>query len=148
MLLRSCVLWSFAYFLLKDPGAIAANRYVVVMAQSMRIPHVVVRDDDPMIGLVAFLLAILGICDIPPLFGHYIEYLETNVPIRLCGYFFICIYGYHVYNPYLSNSIVFCFGFVEVVFNFLIYSSVREDRNEQRGIELRRMAAEEYGFNS
>jgi hypothetical protein len=63
--------------------------------------------------------------------------MAALVPIRLCIYFAVTGYGYLVYNPYLTNSLMFSIGFIEVVLNFLIYVTIREERNEFNKIQIR-----------
>ncbi|KAA8909705.1 hypothetical protein TRICI_004414 [Trichomonascus ciferrii] len=79
ILARSAVLLSLGFFLIKDPALVTTNRYVLVMAQAMEMPLVILQAENPLIGLSAILLSLLALADIPPLFSHnYIEFLDIT----------------------------------------------------------------------
>lgn len=79
ILTRSAVLLSLAFFLLKDPALVTTNRYVLVMAQAMEMPLIILQPENPLIGLCGILLSLLALADIPPLFSHnYIEFLDIT----------------------------------------------------------------------
>jgi hypothetical protein len=59
------------------------------------------------------------------------------VPLRLSVFFGLTGYSYFGYHPYVSNTVVFCYGFIEIMVNFLIYIVMREERNEMRKVYLR-----------
>ncbi|CAN6669446.1 hypothetical protein TRVA0_041S01222 [Trichomonascus vanleenenianus] len=109
----------------------------------MELPLANLRYDNPLIGLVALLLILLGVADLPPLAGDYILYFENALLYRLFAYFGIAGYSYFVYSPLLSNSLVFCFSFLELVLNFVIYATLREERNDINGEQLRFIVEEE-----
>lgn len=68
--------------------------------------------------------------------------MKLSVPIRLLIFFAVTGWCYLDYNPYLSNGLVFAYGFVEIVINFCIYVVVREEKNELVGQEVRKRHGE------
>lgn len=66
----------------------------------------------------------------------------TIVPIRLIIFFLVTSWCYLTKNPYLSNALVFAYGFAEIVINFGIYVVIREENNELAGEEVRRRHAD------
>lgn len=51
-------------------------------------------------------------------------------------FFGVSTWCYLADNPYLSNALVFAYGFSEVVINFAIYVVIREEKNEITKQEL------------
>ena len=66
----------------------------------------------------------------------------TIVPIRLIIFFLVTSWCYLTKNQYLSNALVFAYGFAEIVINFGIYVVIREENNELAGEEVRRRHAD------
>lgn len=64
------------------------------------------------------------------------------VPVRLAIFFGVTAWCYLVYNPYLSNALVFAYGFAEIIINFGIYVIVREEKNELVGVQVRKRHGE------
>lgn len=61
-----------------------------------------------------------------------------SVPIRLLIFFGVTAWAYmSPENEYLHNSLVFCYGFMEIVLNFLTYVVVKEERNDVLATEIR-----------
>lgn len=51
-------------------------------------------------------------------------------------FFGVSTWCYLADNPYLSNALVFSYGFAEIVLNFAIYVVIREEKNEITKHEL------------
>uniref|UniRef100_A0A060TJI9 ARAD1D47146p n=1 Tax=Blastobotrys adeninivorans TaxID=409370 RepID=A0A060TJI9_BLAAD len=131
VLLRSCMLWSMAYFFVKDPTSIAKNGHVIVLAEAMDVPHTYFRPDDPMTGMIGFFLFMWGFTDLPPLFGdNYVQYLGSIVPIRALAFLCLSAAGYLTDSPLVSNSVVFSYSFLETMVNIFLYMTLREEENE------------------
>lgn len=167
ILIRSSVLWSFAYFLIAEPVKLVENEFVLIVSGAMHLvsvndnsvdssiddrrlncsytatstrsnqPPVVIRHEEPLVGLVALLLTVLGLQDVGALGADYLKYLEFTVPARLTVFFLITAYIY--YNPQsnISNGFTFTYGFLEMILNFWIYATAREERNEFAGFRQR-----------
>ncbi len=60
------------------------------------------------------------------------------MPLRLLIFFAATAWAYvSPENSLLHNGLVFAYGFVEVIINFLIYVVVREEKNEIIGAEIK-----------
>jgi hypothetical protein len=83
-------------------------------------------------------MALYAFSDLPTLnVINYTQILDVLVPLRLTAYFALSAWAYLVYNPYLSNGLTFSLGFVEIIFNFWLFVTVREERNEALGKSLK-----------
>lgn len=143
VLCRVCALWAVALFLFKNPTVVYANFFVVVLGQAMDMPMVHAGSGDHFAGLVAVLIALLGLEDFVVLFTEDPgEHWRGSVPLRLMGYFGLTMASYLGYKP-LRSSVTFTYLFLEMVLNFLLYVVLREELNET----TRRFIRQERGQN-
>ena len=85
---------------------------------------------EPLLGLVAYLLTMVGVSDVAPLNGPYLEYFYSIMPLRVITLFAIIAYCAYGNSIYLSNSMVFSIVFLDLLFSFFTYLALREERNE------------------
>lgn len=78
ILFRTCFLWSFAYLLIANPKKVTGHPMVVLVGQAMSLPELEVRRGDPLVGLLATVLAASGLSDIPLLAIEGTSYLTVN----------------------------------------------------------------------
>ncbi|KAK9380887.1 increased loss of mitochondrial DNA protein 1 [Kockiozyma suomiensis] len=121
---------AICYKLLTAPADISGHGLVFILGRAMRLPDAQFSKDDPAIGLVVIVLMQLSIVDIAAYIDPSISFLSIAVPFRLTLSFIVSGVGYFSQgeNIALSNSVVFTFSFLEVIFQFWLYVSVRDDR--------------------
>ncbi|MCJ1299419.1 hypothetical protein MMC08_002211 [Hypocenomyce scalaris] len=155
---------TLAYFFLTSPGTICDQNLVFILGTAMGLPDAPsFTTPSAPTAFLAVLLALLGLSDLtaaslPEEVGSY--YWSSQAPVRL--FFFFVLTGYtYVFKPGgigsawgnkgafrrgvqtsgwgedLKNSIVFTWGFVEVLCWFWIYVTLRDERREA----VARMAA-------
>ena len=129
ILYRVCWLWSCDYFLFRNPVTVYSNFLVVVLGQSLDLPHVYDRGDQ-LAGILACVLGLVALDDFVILFQEgSIEHWRGVVPLRLAVFFVITFCSYYRVGP-LANSLAFTYSFIEMMVNFLLYIVVREELNE------------------
>ncbi|KAF2645435.1 hypothetical protein P280DRAFT_389968 [Massarina eburnea CBS 473.64] len=152
MLIRGMALFhlTLAFTMLRDPRLIAEHSLVFVLGESMQLP--MPRDflrPSATTAFIAVLLAFLGTCDLAS-FSLSEVALEahwgTQAPVRLLFLFAITGYSYAFKEGglfvetgqytkgaghHLKNSVVFSWGFLELVFWFWIFLSLRDERQKR-----------------
>lgn len=134
---RVCVLWSVAFFLIKNPQALYGNALVVMLAAGPNLDQVYPENAGIFPPLLAVFMFLSGVEDLVLLsFSNLVEILHVLVPIRLCVYFALCVLAYTKVLGF-GNSIALAYGFIEMMINFWIYLSVREEDNEDNRRRIR-----------
>lgn len=78
ILFRSCFLWSLGYMLVANPNKVVHHPLVVILGQALGLPEVNIRKNNPLVGLLAVVLATSGLIDIPLLAVKGPSYLTVN----------------------------------------------------------------------
>lgn len=96
----------------------------------MDLPALQMSRYSAQLGLFGVVFALLAVCDLVPLLEDNKQYFFSMVPTRLTIFFILTTVSYWGQDYYyLHNNVVFIYSFVEVWLNFLIYNSIREERN-------------------
>lgn len=130
--LRIAFLTTIAFFCIKDVNSILQNSYFLVLTHAMNLPILTLSQYSGQLGLFSVLFAMLAVADLLPLLERNRKYFESVVPFRLTLYFIIVICSYLMEDTlYVHNNAVFIYSFAEVWMNFVIFNSLREERNEE-----------------
>lgn len=78
ILFRACFLWSLGYMLVTSPNKVVHHPLVVILGQALGLPEVNIRKNNPLVGLLAVVLATSGLIDIPLLAVKGTSYLTVN----------------------------------------------------------------------
>lgn len=128
---RVALLCSIAYFCFKDVNSILDNSYFLVFTQAMDLPQLVLSRHSAQLGLFGVLFVLLAFTDLIPLLEDNKMYFYSIVPTRLLAYFIIATLAYAWQsNLFLHNNAVFIYAFVEIWLNFVIYNSLREEKEK------------------
>ena len=128
---RVAFLLTLAFLSYKDVTIILTNSYFLLFTQAMRLPQLVISQYSAQLGLVGLLFMLLALSDFIPLLEDNRMYFYSMVPVRLLVYFIIVGLAYFwESNYYLHNNAVFLYGLCEVWMNFIIYNSLREEREK------------------
>ena len=96
----------------------------------MNLPAIQMSRFSGQLGFFSVLFVLLAINDLIPLLEDNRQYFFSIIPVRLTGFFILTTVSYWGQDYYyLHNNVVFIYSFVEVWLNFLIYTSIREERN-------------------
>ncbi|KAK9476371.1 increased loss of mitochondrial DNA protein 1 [Lipomyces japonicus] len=123
----NAIIWK----LLVDPAAVSGHGLVFIIGRAMQLPDAEFKKDDPAIGLIIVLLIYAAISDISVIISPNTSFLEVTVPFRLMFSFIVTAFSYlgSDSNISLSNSIVFTISFVEIIIQFWLYTTLREERS-------------------
>lgn len=120
------------------------NSYFDILTQAMGLPAVQMSRFSGQLGLFSVLFALLAVNDLIPLLENNKQYFFSMVPIRLTGFFILTTLSYWGQDYYyLHNNAVFIYCFIEVWINFLIYTSIREERNADAIVQRKAMSEAE-----
>ncbi|KAK9430482.1 increased loss of mitochondrial DNA protein 1 [Lipomyces doorenjongii] len=130
---------AIVYKLLTNPGEVSGHGFVFILGRAMRLPDAEFKEDDPAVGLIAILLLYVGISDLATIVTPNPKFLEVAVsnatwvlavPFRLMLAFTVSGFAYLTpgSNIAISNSMVFALSFVEVVLQFWLFLTLREER--------------------
>lgn len=143
-LLRTLSLFhlTLSYYLFTSPSTIASQNLVYVLGAAMDIPDppISLSTPSPASTLAALFLALLGISDLtssglPEEVGSH--YWNSQAPIRLAFFFGVTGYSYAgkpgglwagkpgTQGEVLCNSVVFTWGFLEMLWWFWVSGHVR-----------------------
>lgn len=130
LFIRISFLLTLAFYCLKDVNIILNNSYFDVLTQAMNLPAIQMSRFSGQLGFFSVLFVLLAINDLIPLLEDNRQYFFSIIPVRLTGFFILTTVSYWGQDYYyLHNNVVFIYSFVEVWLNFLIYTSIREERN-------------------
>ncbi|KAK5960761.1 Ilm1p PWA37_002198 [Arxiozyma heterogenica] len=130
LFLRISLLLTLAFYCLKDVNIILNNSYFDVLTQAMNLPAIQMSRFSGQLGFFSVLFVLLAINDLIPLLEDNKQYFFSVVPVRLTVFFILTTVSYWGQDYYyLHNNVVFIYSFAEVWLNFLIYTSIREERN-------------------
>ncbi|KAK9319760.1 increased loss of mitochondrial DNA protein 1 [Lipomyces orientalis] len=124
---------AIVYKLLTNPTVVSGHGFVFILGRAMRLPDAEFKEDDPAVGVIAILLLYLGISDLATILAPNPRFLEVAVPFRLMLAFTVSGFAYVApeSNIAISNSLVFALSFVEVVLQFWLFVTLREERRGQ-----------------
>ncbi|CUS24835.1 LAQU0S20e00936g1_1 [Lachancea quebecensis] len=129
---RVAFLSFLAFACLRDVNMVLNNPSVLLFTHSMRLPALILPSHSAQLGLVSMLFGLLATHDFIPLLERNKMFFESIVPIRLMFFFILTALSYYMEeNLYIHNNAVFIYGFCEVWMNFLIFSALRDERNEE-----------------
>lgn len=129
---RIAVLFTIAFFCFKDVTSILENSYFMVLTQAMNLPALTLSPQSAQLGLFGIIFIMLAIHDLIPLLERNTKHFDSIVPFRLFCFFILAAVSYiSDSNYYLHNNTVFIYSFVEVWMNFIIFNSLREEKNEE-----------------
>ncbi|OAL53252.1 hypothetical protein IQ07DRAFT_585196 [Pyrenochaeta sp. DS3sAY3a] len=153
---------TLAALLLRNPAILSNQSIVLLLGESMQLPTP--RDFNKPTAATAFvavLFAFLGLSDLTALSlsdDFYTQFWGTQAPVR-CMFLF-CVTGYTYLfkeggmfaprggnfrtNPAtgLNNSVIFTWGFLELVAWFWVFVTLREERREASRKLVEKRAAE------
>lgn len=144
---RACLWVSVGVLLIRNASVIFESTFVLLMASVFDLPVIVVDGSDlvekaagvttssspsSLAAACGVLLILLAVSDIPvmALNSAYLEAFSTIIPLRLSIYFMLVAYGYFYPSTSLACSPFFAFAFAEVVLHFLIFLTIRNERND------------------
>lgn len=128
---RVAFLCTIAYFCFKDVNSILDNSYFLVFTQAMDLPQLVLSKHSAQLGLFGVLFILLAFTDLIPLLEDNRMYFYSIVPTRLLAYFITATLAYSWQsNLFLHNNAVFIYAFIEIWLNFVIYNSLREEKEK------------------
>lgn len=105
---------------------------MIILTHSMNLPMLTMSPYSGQLGTFGILFLMLAFSDLLPLLESNRKYFYSIVPARLLVYFVLTALSYlWTSNLFLHNNAVFLFCFNEVWMNFVIYGSIREERNEE-----------------
>lgn len=133
------IVWliTVGYFLLRSPETVYSNAIVAMLGQSLNLSPTYVGANDQLVVLVAALLFASALQDFAALFrNNYIDYFRTTLPMRLVLFFGFSAASY-MHLPGYESASLFSYMFVEVVLNFWLYITIREEHNEQLRLTIR-----------
>ncbi|KAI4120090.1 MAG: hypothetical protein LQ345_000046 [Seirophora villosa] len=151
---------SLSYFLIASPSTIVNQSLVFILGASMQLPTPdSFSISSPSITFSALLLALLGLidltgCSLPEEIGSL--YWGSQAPIRSAFFFTLSAYTF-AFKPAdlsaekassspwdtLHNSVVFTWSFLEMIYWFWIFVTLREERTELAVRREKRKRAEE-----
>ncbi|KAM9920894.1 hypothetical protein OXX59_002151 [Metschnikowia pulcherrima] len=147
LFIRFLGLMCLVFLLLRSPLTVCSANITVLLGQAMNLPIVQVTPQNPLFGILAVFIASSAISDLIPLLAENVAYFESLVPTRL--FFFFVLGSFCLLSEYaiVANNVVFCYAFLEIWLNFLVYNNLRDEKYyrakeylEQHGEELRDMA--------
>jgi len=95
----------------------------------MDLPQLTMSQYSAQLGLFGVLFGMLAFTDLIPLLEDNKTYFYSIVPIRLLAYFVIATLSYTwKSNLFLHNNVIFIYCFSEIWINFVIYNSLREEK--------------------
>ncbi|CAF9915727.1 hypothetical protein IMSHALPRED_002684 [Imshaugia aleurites] len=148
-LLRTVSLFhlTLSYYLFTSPSTIASQNLVYVLGAAMEIPDppISLSTPSPASTLAALFLALLAISDLtssglPEEVGSH--HWSSQAPVRLVFFFAVTGYSYAgkpgglwggkagTRAEVLCNSVVFTWGFMEMLWWFWIYITLRDEKRE------------------
>ncbi|CAB4255613.1 similar to Saccharomyces cerevisiae YJR118C ILM1 Protein of unknown function [Maudiozyma barnettii] len=126
---RVAYLCSLGFFCFKNVNSILDNSYFLVFTQAMDLPQLTMSQYSAQLGLFGVLFGMLAFTDLIPLLEDNKTYFYSIVPIRLLAYFVIATLSYTwKSNLFLHNNVIFIYCFSEIWINFVIYNSLREEK--------------------
>ncbi|KAK9467765.1 increased loss of mitochondrial DNA protein 1 [Lipomyces arxii] len=130
-LVHFALLNAVAYKLLTNPADISGHGTIFMIGRAMALPDAEFSEDDPALGLAAFLLLNLSIVDLTAMSITSTSFLELAVPLRLMLSFVVCGFGYMVPDSSIAiaNSAVFSISFLDIMMQFWLYITIREERS-------------------
>ncbi|SCU85607.1 LAFA_0D16666g1_1 [Lachancea sp. 'fantastica'] len=121
-----------AFACLKDVNIILSNASFLMFTKAMNLPALVMPSYSAQLGLFAVVFSLMALQDFIPLLERNTTYFESIVSLRLFFFFAITAYGYCVSgNLFLHNNAVVIYGACEIWINFLIFTALRDEKNER-----------------
>ncbi|SCU77518.1 LADA_0A00870g1_1 [Lachancea dasiensis] len=121
-----------AFACIKDVNIILSNQSVLMFTQAMHLPALTLSSYSAQLGLFAIIFGLMALHDLVPLLEQNKMFFESIVPLRLMLFFILTTISYYVEsNLFVHNNAVFIYGFCEVWINFLIFSALRDEKNEE-----------------
>ncbi|CCF55759.1 hypothetical protein KAFR_0A03240 [Kazachstania africana CBS 2517] len=129
---RIVFLLTISFFCFKDINVILENSYFQTFTDAMNLPSLTLSKYNAQLGLFGVLFAYLALLDFIPLLENNTMYFYSIVPVRMLLFFVFTTLSYMwESNLYLHNNSVFVYSFSEVWINFIIYSALREEKNNE-----------------
>ncbi|CEP60755.1 Ilm1p LALA0_S01e18206g [Lachancea lanzarotensis] len=121
-----------AFACLKDVNLILSNASFLMFTKAMNLPALVIPSYSAQLGLFAVVFSLLALQDFIPLIERNTMYFESVVSLRLFFFFALTTYAYCVPgNLFLHNNAVVIYGGCEIWMNFLIFTALRDEKNER-----------------
>ncbi|KAK3621825.1 hypothetical protein LTR56_022561 [Elasticomyces elasticus] len=150
-----------AYFFLTAPKKLVDQNVVFMLGESTRLPHITTMDKpSDASAFLALIVAFLGVSDLTAANMTEeiaLQYWLAAVPVRLLFLFVITGYVY-MFKPDgifgsgsitrasigepLQNSLVFAWGFFELVAWFWVFTTLRDERREMAKRRQEKMLAD------
>lgn len=84
ILFRSCFLWSLGYMLVMNPEKVISHPFVSIVGRAMQLQEPEIKEDNPLVGLLAVILVCGGLSDIPLLAVEGNNYITVNSVVGKC----------------------------------------------------------------
>ncbi|CCD24342.1 Ilm1p NDAI_0D00280 [Naumovozyma dairenensis CBS 421] len=137
---RITFLLTISYCCFKDVNLILQNTYFLILTQAMNLPALQLPQHSGQLGLFGILFIFSALNDIVAILENNKKYLNSIVPIRLLGFFVLTGISFlWETNLFIHNNSVFIYSFLEMWINFVIYNSLREEKNEEFKLQNRFM---------
>ncbi|KAK4951830.1 hypothetical protein LTR17_020804 [Elasticomyces elasticus] len=150
-----------AYFFLTAPKKLVDQNVVFMLGESTRLPHITTMDKpSDASAFLALIVAFLGVSDLTAANMTEeiaLQYWLAAVPVRLLFLFVVTGYVY-MFKPDgifgsgsitrasigepLQNSLVFAWGFFELVAWFWVFTTLRDERREMAKRRQEKMLAD------
>ncbi|CUS10719.1 unnamed protein product [Tuber aestivum] len=142
---------TIGYLLITNPRVIAEQDFIFIMGESLGLPH-----PKSTFHLNPLATSLLGLVFILHSVGDFVAvssaeevsrgYWDAQAPVRLAFFFLLTGYTWFYRGPRgtvtthpVKNSLVFSWGFVEIMWLFWVYTQLREEkRGAQQRIALRK----------
>ncbi|KAK9458649.1 increased loss of mitochondrial DNA protein 1 [Lipomyces oligophaga] len=120
------------YRLLTDPSKVSGHGLVFLLGQAMKLPDAEFTEGDPLIGLLVVVLLHLSMVDLAAFMSSEgSDFLRILAPFRCMIAFVVCGFAYFDSGSTnaLSNSVVFAISFIELFFQFWLFTTLREEHS-------------------
>lgn len=142
---RIAFLLTITFFCFKNVNSILDNSYFEVLTHAMNLPALTMSQYSAQLGLFGIIFALMALMDLIPLLEDNKMYFYSIVPTRLLAFFLLTAASYLLENSlYLHNNVVFIYCFCEVWLNFIIYNSLRDEKQEDYKNRTKFVTEEEF----
>lgn len=143
VLLYTTLLSSLSFFCLIKPEVILQQGTILLLADAMEIPNYPYTANS--LAPAGFVLAVLTLVYFVILVRNDMAFLSALAPLRFIMSFAICGWSYFSSNIRTGNSLIFTFGFGDMIFQYwmvchgcmeLMYSTRLLDKAQAQGAQL------------
>ncbi|AOA64573.1 hypothetical protein PP7435_CHR4-0588 [Komagataella phaffii CBS 7435] len=129
--IRLGYLLTLSFLLLKDPVYLVHYPMIILLTRAMNLPELEMDELNPIFGLISVLILLYAVHDLIPLLEGNVVYFRSIVPVRVSLFLILIFYCYVGSSYYLCNGLIFSFLFMEIWFNFFLYSLLNEEKEKE-----------------